>query len=486
MAIDSKFQVLTKETLKNKINDLNSSWTTILINGDQAYSKGADAGLANNQCVNADLLKEIITGNQRYEAKTEDNFLVKGTYYTLKNINGVEVPYALKQVLDFIALQKKPYIVEFIDGSTVLYTQTIYWNSKVTKPTDPTKSGYNFTGWTPSWNFNTDTLNNKNQLDSSGKLIFTAQWEESSYTLTYYRNYPTGDTSTSQSYDASGNTAVKTLSNIGFSTPSGYYFVEWNTNANGTGTSYNPGNTVNVNANTNLYAIWEEETVSSYTYTIENRTGRQITITIDGSSISVNNNNDHVVTTTDDSLMLGISTTPLTGYRFRVNGNTYSTGIIIQEGTYTITETGDHSSGGYLGGPIAITNLTNLYMGDYPNQVPGKNVSFDFTINYYTSPTSSMESYTMENIEPSITRNWIDAANIYVDENHKPTYSISSPPSGSSWRLFIGDYGESNYENYENLSNSGTFEVGYYQNDDSWYIKLSENQPQATCEINAF
>ena len=485
MAIDSKFQVLTKEALKNKVSNLDSSWTTILINGDQAYSKGADAGLADNQCVNADLLKEIITGNQRYEAKAEDNFLLDGDYYTLKNINEVNVSYALKQVLDFIALQKKPYTVEFIDGSTVLYTQTIYWNSKVTKPTDPTKSGYTFTGWTPSWDFNTDTLNNKNQL-TSGKLVFTAQWSESSYTLTYYRNYPTGDTSTSQSYSEYGNTSVKTLSNVGFSTPSGYYFVEWNTNTNGTGTSYSPGNTINVNANTNLYAIWEEETVSSYTYTIENRTGRNIVITIDGSSIAVNNNADHVVNTPDSYLMLGITTSPLSGYRFRINGSTYSTAIDIREGgTYTITETGDHSNGGYLDGPIAINNLTNYYMGDYPNQVPGKNVSFDFTINYYTSPTSSMSTYTLTTT-PGYTVNWVDAANIYVDENHKPTYSISSPPSGSSWRLFIGSNSEGDYDNYELLPSSGTFEIGYYQDSDSWYVKLSENQPQAICEINAF
>lgn len=41
-------------------------------------------------------------------------------------------------------------------------------------------------------------------------------------------------------------------------TRTNYTFVSWNTNASGTGTTYNPGSTYTGNANLSLYAIWKE------------------------------------------------------------------------------------------------------------------------------------------------------------------------------------------------------------------------------------
>lgn len=52
----------------------------------------------------------------------------------------------------------------------------------------------------------------------------------------------------------------------------GYSFVNWNTNSNGTGTSYNPGGTYSGNSNITLYAIWKANTYT-VTYNANGGTG---------------------------------------------------------------------------------------------------------------------------------------------------------------------------------------------------------------------
>ena len=49
-------------------------------------------------------------------------------------------------------------------------------------------------------------------------------------------------------------------------TRSGYSFVNWNTLANGTGTSYAAGSTINLTADTTLYAIWQADAPSTRPY----------------------------------------------------------------------------------------------------------------------------------------------------------------------------------------------------------------------------
>ncbi len=80
------------------------------------------------------------------------------------------------------------------------------------------------------------------------------------YTITYFGNGGTGSVKDDKEYEPGASVTVKSNS----FTRSGYNFLNFNTKANGTGTSYNPGDTLTINSNIELYAQWEQSTVITY------------------------------------------------------------------------------------------------------------------------------------------------------------------------------------------------------------------------------
>lgn len=104
-------------------------------------------------------------------------------------------------------------------------------------------------------------------------MAFQICYYPNTYTINYNANKPSGSLST-----LSGSTANTTalydtnvtLRNNGY-TLSGYTFKEWNTKADGSGTSYKQGATLTKpnftatnNGTVNLYAIWTPNTNTSY------------------------------------------------------------------------------------------------------------------------------------------------------------------------------------------------------------------------------
>ena len=72
----------------------------------------------------------------------------------------------------------KKYTVTFKDGDKTISTKTVNEGTKVTKPTNPTKTGYTFSGW---------LLNGKSYDFSktvTGNITLTASWKQKSYTVT--------------------------------------------------------------------------------------------------------------------------------------------------------------------------------------------------------------------------------------------------------------------------------------------------------------
>ena len=84
----------------------------------------------------------------------------------------------------------------------------------------------------------------------------------SSYGVTYNSNNATSGTVPANAYYVSGQT-VTVLGNTGDLTRTGYTFAGWNTQANGSGTTYTAGATFTINGNTTLYAKW-----TPITYTV--------------------------------------------------------------------------------------------------------------------------------------------------------------------------------------------------------------------------
>ncbi len=180
------------------------------------------------------------------------------------------------------------------DGSAV-GNQTIEHNSKAVKPTDPTKTGYDFKGWfkdstfTTEWNFDTDTV--------TADTVLYAKWEIQKFTVTYKDN--DGLTSESTETVEYGSQATKT--NPG--TVAGYDFKGWLLN----GAEYDMSTPVT--SNIELVAKWE---IQKFAITFDSNGGS----TIDSQTL-------------DYGTTVIITAVPTRfGYSFKgwedANGNTYS------------------------------------------------------------------------------------------------------------------------------------------------------------------
>jgi uncharacterized repeat protein (TIGR02543 family) len=105
------------------------------------------------------------------------------------------------------------------------------------------------------------------------------------YTVTYNGNTNTSGTApTDGSSPYTAGSTVTVLGNSGSLVKTGYTFANWNTAADGSGTSYSPTNTFAINANTTLYAQWTPVVPTTYTVTYNGNTNTSGTVPTDGSS----------------------------------------------------------------------------------------------------------------------------------------------------------------------------------------------------------
>lgn len=133
-----------------------------------------------------------------------------------------------------------------------------------------TREGYTFKGWNTKAN-GTGTVYTDGQIvNISEDMTLYAQWEENSYTITFDAN---GGVGSEISQDVLFNRKVNLLENT--YTKEGYTFKEWNTKANGTGTSYEDCGLISVTGDLTLYAIWE---INKYSITFNSNDGTDNTI----------------------------------------------------------------------------------------------------------------------------------------------------------------------------------------------------------------
>ena len=128
---------------------------------------------------------------------------------------------------------------------------------------NPTKTGYTFTGWTGS-NGSTPSTSVSVSKGSTGNKSYTANWTAIKYKVTFNGNGHTGGSTADQSgftYDVPASLRAN-----GF-TRTGYTFVGWNTQSDGSGITYadreSVKNLTSVSGGTvTLYAKW---TANTYT-----------------------------------------------------------------------------------------------------------------------------------------------------------------------------------------------------------------------------
>lgn len=148
-----------------------------------------------------------------------------------------------------IAIDLPTYTVTFVDGlGSTLKTQKVTKYQNATPPSSPSRTGYTFAGWSGTY---TSVTSNR---------TITATWSPNTYYVYYNANGGSNAPST---------TSFKFNSGTGISssqpTRTGYTFTGWNTAANGTGTSFSPGQAVPGGwGSFTLYAQWKINAYTNY------------------------------------------------------------------------------------------------------------------------------------------------------------------------------------------------------------------------------
>ena len=116
----------------------------------------------------------------------------------------------------------------------------------------PTRDGYDFVSWNTKVDGKGTTYQPSGKYATDANLTLYAQWKLQSYTVTYNANGGTGAPGAqTKTYN------VDLMLSSVKPTRTGYGFVGWNTNANGSGTSYAVGARYTKNENLTLYAQWQ-------------------------------------------------------------------------------------------------------------------------------------------------------------------------------------------------------------------------------------
>jgi uncharacterized repeat protein (TIGR02543 family) len=150
------------------------------------------------------------------------------------------------------------------------------------------KTGYTFANWNTAADGSGTSYSPTNTFAINASTTLYAQWTPvapTTYTVTYNGNISTsGNVPTDTSSPYIAGSTVTVLGNTGSLTKTGYTFANWNTAADGSGTSYSPSSTFPITSNTTLYAQWTPVAPTTYTVTYNGNTNTGGSAPTDGSS----------------------------------------------------------------------------------------------------------------------------------------------------------------------------------------------------------
>jgi uncharacterized repeat protein (TIGR02543 family) len=345
------------------------------------------------------------------------------------------------------------------------------------------KTGFTFSGWNTSANGSgiSYSLGYTFVIIKSNVTLY-AQWTPT-YTVIYDGNTNTSGYSPidGSSPHTSGST-VTVLGNSGspLLEKTGFIFARWNTEANGSGTSYSQGTTFVINDNTTLYAQW----TPTYTVVYDGNTNTSGYSPIDGSSPYASG-----LTVT----ILGNSGSPAlakTGYTFaRWNTAANGSGIFYSQGntftinanttlyaqwtpTYTVTYDGNEETSGNA--PIdssspRISGSTVTVLGNSGSPVLAK-TGFIFA-GWNTAANGSGTSYSQ--------------GNTFVINSNTTLYAawtLPPDPSAPSTPTALSSVG-GNTEAYILFTQSGTV-TNYEYSTDNGVTFVAFNPPQIYSPVN--
>ena len=133
-----------------------------------------------------------------------------------------------------------------IYNATTGYTFTI-------STTKPTRTGYDFLGWSLDNKATTASYQPGSSITLTNTSVLYAVWKLKTYQISYNANGGTGAPS-AQTKTYGVNLKLSTVE----PTRSGYKFLGWSTSNTAEEPTYLSGGTFTTNANTTLYAVWEQ------------------------------------------------------------------------------------------------------------------------------------------------------------------------------------------------------------------------------------
>jgi uncharacterized repeat protein (TIGR02543 family) len=128
--------------------------------------------------------------------------------------------------------------------------------------------GYTFNDWNTAANGSGTSYGDGASYSFTSDMTLYAQWvaAPSIHTVTFYENDSGSDTtSTFQTATSAQDLTAFSNLNVPFSNP-GYTFNDWNTAANGSGTSYTNGSIYSFATDTSLYAQWSAQPTVTATF----------------------------------------------------------------------------------------------------------------------------------------------------------------------------------------------------------------------------
>lgn len=153
---------------------------------------------------------------------------------------------------------KPSYTISYnVNGGTFASGQvssaTKWYNEAYTiQSGTPTRTGYSFAGWNTNSSGTGTTYSAGTSYTTNAALTLYAKWIANTYSIKYYNNTGSGTI-----FDQTKTYGVNLVLSNGSEFSKQYHSLSgWNTQANGTGTSYALGATYTGNAPLNLYAQW--------------------------------------------------------------------------------------------------------------------------------------------------------------------------------------------------------------------------------------
>ena len=282
----------------------------------------------------------------------------------------------------------------------------------------------------------------------------------------YYHDAGGGDTPTTYTvtYDANGGTGTMTDSNSPYNagatvtvlgnefTRTDYEFDHWNTAADNSGDSYDEDDTFTINANTTLYAQWNENTTPSgdeqWVLTdLADLTASDVFVIVgnNGSNYAMSNNNgtanapaavavtvtgNEITSTVAATIQWNISGDATNGYTFYPNGTTSTWLYCTNTNNGVRVGTNSNKTFGVEDGYLK-NSATSRFVGVYSSQDWRCYSSHTGTNNNIANQTFAFyKKMTGGVVSPSISANNVEIA--YDAEEGTINYTINNPVEGGS------------------------------------------------------